>query len=139
MKLAIVGSRHFTNNNLAKSIIYDYCSIWYPDEIISGGAKGADTIAKEFAFEHGMLYTEFEADWKQYGKGAGHIRNTEMALECDEALAFWNYKSPGTRHMINELWKLKKNATVFDFVKEEFFYIKAMDLPIAEEKLRAKR
>lgn len=121
MRLAIVGSRDFTDEAKAKEIMYDFCDIWYPEVILSGEARGVDTFAKEFAFTHGIDYEPYPADWKQ-GRHAGFERNTLMAQVCDEALVFWNWKSPGTRHMINELYKARKPYMHYDYTGDEFFF-----------------
>ena len=47
MKAAIIGSRNITNIDLSRFIPKE------TTEIISGGAKGVDTIAKEYALENG--------------------------------------------------------------------------------------
>lgn len=48
-------------------------------EIVQGGAKGVDTLAKKFAKKYGFKCTQFDADWDTYGKSAGFRRNSEMA------------------------------------------------------------
>jgi hypothetical protein len=72
-------------------------------EIVSGGAHGADTIAKQYAKLRSFTYKEFPANWDEHGKSAGYIRNAEMAEYIQDngfVIAFWNYKSKGTEHMI---------------------------------------
>lgn len=100
MKLAIVGSRTFTNYN----ILYDAtCSILTTkvSQIISGGANGADTLAKEFAQEFDIPLVEFLPEWDKYGKSAGMIRNKHIVDSCDKLLAFWDGHSAGTKNSIN--------------------------------------
>ena len=46
--------------------------------IISGEAKGADTLGTDFAVCNWTGYEGYKADWANYGKGAGHIRNQQM-------------------------------------------------------------
>lgn len=70
------------------------------DEIISGGAKGADTLAERFAKEREYETLIFSADWKTHGKAAGFIRNKQIVVACDMVLAFWDGKSKGTQHTI---------------------------------------
>ena len=48
-------------------------------EVVSGGAKGADTCGEKWARSKGIKVTQFPADWKKYGNNAGPIRNGEMA------------------------------------------------------------
>lgn len=77
-------------------------------EIISGGAKGADTLAIKFAKEYNLNYKIMNADWDKYGKRAGILRNNEMltyAISNPNNIAilisFWNGTSKGTKHMID--------------------------------------
>lgn len=49
--------------------------------IISGGATGADRVAATFAEVNFYAYEEYPADWKQYGKRAGYLRNVQMLQE----------------------------------------------------------
>lgn len=74
--------------------------------IVSGKAKGADSLGEKFARQYDIGVVEFPADWS-IGKSAGYRRNTEMAnyaLEDNEIgvlIAFWDKKSRGTMHMID--------------------------------------
>jgi hypothetical protein len=96
MKLAIVGSRNFTNFEFLKQILqYHPCT-----QIISGGAKGADTLAKQYAAENGIPIKEFLPNWDKYGKSAGYRRNKQIVEACDELVAFWDGESKGTAHSI---------------------------------------
>ena len=95
MKLAIIGSRSLETNNLQAYI---------PEgttEIISGGAKGIDSCARDFAIANKIKYTEFSPDYKRYGKAAPIIRNKSIADYADEVLAFWDEKSKGTKSVID--------------------------------------
>lgn len=71
--------------------------------IISGMAKGADTLAVQFANQYDIPCLEFPADWARYGKGAGPVRNQQMLDEGKPNLivAFPMQISKGTRDMIN--------------------------------------
>jgi predicted Rossmann fold nucleotide-binding protein DprA/Smf involved in DNA uptake len=99
----IVGSRTF-NNYTAFEQKVDYLLQNYSDVVIvSGGAKGADALAKRYAKERGLQYVEFPANWDKYGKTAGYIRNEEMhkyiaQFEKRGCIAFWDGKSRGTQH-----------------------------------------
>jgi len=44
-------------------------------KLVSGGAKGADTLAERFAKELGIDCEVFLADWNKHGKAAGFIHN----------------------------------------------------------------
>jgi rubrerythrin len=74
--------------------------------IVSGMAKGADTLGIMYAESRGYSYIPFPADWDRYGKGAGHIRNQEMSDVSDALVAFWDKESRGTKDMIARAIKL---------------------------------
>lgn len=78
-----------------------------PITIISGEARGADTLAKQYAEECGWEYVGYPADWNTYGKRAGPIRNRQMLVEGqpDLVVAFLARDSRGTQNMINQATK----------------------------------
>lgn len=106
MKLAIVGSR-----NLDSIIIDDYVPDG-ADEIVSGGAMGVDSLAKRFAAEKGIKYTEIKPQYHLYGKAAPLKRNEEIADYSDMAIAFWDGRSSGTKNVIANFRKRGKKVTV---------------------------
>jgi hypothetical protein len=89
-----------------------------PFTLISGGAKGADNFAEEWAEQGFIPIQVFEADWKKYGKGAGYVRNEEMAIEGDVLAAFWDGKSRGTKHMIDLALKHGLEVHIYRYNKE---------------------
>lgn len=95
MKLAIIGSRMCP----AVDIEAQLKSI--PDTIVSGGAVGADTYAREFARKKGLKLIEFFPDYEKYGRGAPLERNKLIVEECDCLLAFWDGKSRGTKYTLD--------------------------------------
>lgn len=109
MKLAIIGSRTITSLDIAS-----YIPEWYgsPDVIITGGAKGVDTIAEDFARSHGLGLLVFKPDYKAHLRGAPIRRNELIAKECDALLAFWDGKSRGTRYTIEYAMRLGKRVHV---------------------------
>ena len=74
---------------------------WTPTIIISGGARGADTLGEYWATQHGVPIERFPADWEKHGKSAGFIRNREMAHHAEALIALWDGRSRGTRNMID--------------------------------------
>ncbi len=105
MKVAIVGSRGFTNYQLLKKYM-DECGLKIT-AIISGGAAGADSLARRYAKENNIELVEFKADWSQ-GKGAGYKRNVDIINNSDWVFAFWDHSSKGTKHSIDISKKFKK-------------------------------
>jgi len=110
MKIAIVGTRTFTDYGLLQSSVTEIIPIDSITEIVSGGAKGADALAKRYAKDNNIKYVEFPARWNLYGKMAGPKRNEEIAKYVDILIAFWDGSSIGTRNVIN--WGHRKNCIV---------------------------
>ena len=121
--LAVIGSRSFKDYETLEyevDRIFKRKKLDKPDRnmcIISGGARGADTLAKRYASEHkkDVYYVEYPADWKLHGKGAGYVRNAEIAKECHSVLAFWDGKSKGTKHTLSVAQSLGKTIKVVRF------------------------
>jgi len=68
--------------------------------IVTGGARGIDTIGKKWAKARGYKSRLYPADWKKYGKRAGYLRNVEMADSgLDFAIIVWDGQSSGTEMM----------------------------------------
>lgn len=115
MRLAIVGSRVFEDYDLlcrwADFMVHGAKTI----EIVSGGARGADSLARRYAGEHDVDYKEFPADWRRLGRRAGMIRNRQIVLRSDRVLAFWDGHSVGTRHTINLTAAMAKPVVVVTF------------------------
>lgn len=114
MRLAVIGSRDFNDYILLSmelDIIVQQNNI---NTIISGGARGADYLAKEYAINNNLMYKEFPADWNKFGSSAGFIRNKDIVDDCNYLVAFWDNKSKGTKHSIelayhqNKLLKIIK-------------------------------
>lgn len=97
MRLAIVGSRTFTNYKLLESIVDKK----NPGMIISGGADGADSLANKYAKERGLPILIFYPNWNKFGKRAGYLRNEKIVSAAESVIAFWDGKSRGTKSSID--------------------------------------
>ena len=106
MKIAIIGSRNIQTQNLGDYLPENI------SEIVSGGAKGVDTCAKEYAENNNIRLTEFLPEYARYGKAAPLKRNIQIIEYADEVLAFWDGKSRGTKHVIDMCRELNKKVTV---------------------------
>lgn len=89
MKVAVIGSRSLTVSNLEK------CLPAGVTEIVSGGARGVDTSAREYARAHGLPCTEFLPEYGKYGRTAPLKRNLQIIEYADLVLAFWDGESRG--------------------------------------------
>lgn len=78
---------------------------WEITTVISGTAKGVDTLGERWAKEHGVTVERYPANWSQHGRAAGPIRNGEMAEIAENAVILWNGVSRGTKDMINRAKK----------------------------------
>jgi hypothetical protein len=74
--------------------------------IISGAAKGPDDIAMRYANRNSIPCITFPAQWEEYGKRAGFIRNSEMLKYAEYVLAFYDGTSKGTAHTLREAKRL---------------------------------
>ncbi len=107
MKVAVIGSRGLIVEDLGKYLPPD------TTEIVSGGAKGIDTCAREYALAHGLTLTEFLPEYDKYGRGAPLKRNLQIIEYADMVLAFWDGTSRGTKFVIENSKKLGKTIRVF--------------------------
>jgi hypothetical protein len=119
MNLAIVGTRNFNNYDLLKSIILQNYNLNDINYIVSGGARGADSLAEKFALDFGIETKIFLPDWDKYGKSAGYIRNCLIIENADIIVAFWDGQSKGTKHSIDLAAKGKKELKIvrYDEIK----------------------
>jgi hypothetical protein len=106
MKLAIIGSRELAEIDIEKYLPDDV------SEIVSGGARGIDTLAREYAMKKKIPYTEFLPQYSRYGRAAPIKRNQEIAEYADMAIAFWDGVSKGTEYSIRLFQRLGKRVTV---------------------------
>lgn len=132
-KLAIIGSRSFSNQALAEQAFKQYCCVYTEnplrrpqyqehisrfDEIVSGGARGADLVGAEIGRKWGLKLTEFIPDWDGLGKKAGFIRNEDIVKAADVILAFWGIDpktgelSRGTQNSLSIAKRLKKTTII---------------------------
>ena len=114
-KTIVCGSRTITDYKTVKSyldhVINDLDMI--PTHIISGCAKGVDTLAIRYAHEKGIPTIEVPAKWDLYGKSAGFKRNKEMLEIANAVIALWDGKSKGTENTIELAHEKGIPAAVF--------------------------
>lgn len=116
MHILVSGSRSIINPTRIREELDACLKELDVQLIIEGGARGADTIAYEWARDNNIPTRTFNADWKKYGKRAGIYRNEDMLREGKPHLviAFPTAASVGTRHMIS----IAKKAGVATLVIE---------------------
>jgi hypothetical protein len=107
--MAVVGSRDYEYLDEVKEFV---AVLPANVVVISGGARGVDTVAVQTAQERGILTIVYKPNWRMYGKSAGPIRNQRIVDECDCLAAFWNGKSPGTLHSIRCAVQQRKSVVI---------------------------
>ena len=129
-RIIIAGGREFNDYELLRKTLNEYFESTLNVEpvvtergslcieIISGGAKGADSLGEKYAEEYRIPVIRYPADWKKYGRAAGPKRNEEMARAAATdgisgvLFAFWNGTSSGTANMIKTAEKYKLDVKV---------------------------
>ncbi len=114
MKVAIIGSRDFKNKNLLDEKMKEINKDNTISLIVSGGAKGADTMGVQWANKNNIETKVFYPDFKKH-KRAYHFRNRQIVMESDLIVAFWNGHSTGTKYTINFAKTLEKNIIVVKY------------------------
>ena len=115
LKIVIAGSRDYHDYEEAKPFIESTLSSLQVSEdplILSGACRGADQLGERYAEEKGYPLLRFRADWANYGRTAGPIRNREMVRQCDVVICFWDGKSKGTHSLIRCAESLKKHLFI---------------------------
>ena len=107
MKVAVIGSRGLHVDHLEDYLPKD------TTEIVSGGARGIDTCAKDYALRHELKLTEFLPEYEKYGRGAPLRRNITIIEYADLVLAFWDGKSRGTKYVIDNCKKRNIPVAVY--------------------------
>ena len=133
-KVLVAGGRDFTDFNyltrMLDSVLRKKCKS-HSIVIISGKAQGADSLGEKYAKLRGYKVSARPADWKditregaviksnkfgKYNAVAGHMRNEDMAVECDVGVVFWDGYSTGTEDMIKRLNNHKKSMKTFSYL-----------------------
>jgi predicted Rossmann fold nucleotide-binding protein DprA/Smf involved in DNA uptake len=133
MKIAIVGSRSYTNENKIRKFVERYVEFYGAGniEVISGGAQGADALARKVALEMGLKYVEFSPVHQRHNQYCVdppscynqpyHVsnffaRNKQIAEYCDHLAAFIveGVKASGTMDTFSKATKLKKHCFLFE-------------------------
>ena len=106
MKVAVVGSRGLKVN----------IGAYLPDkttQIITGGAKGIDTLAERYAKENGIPVCILKPEYRLLGAAAPLVRNEQIVDKADMVVAIWDGVSRGTRHAIAHAEKTNKPVKVY--------------------------
>lgn len=102
----VAGGRDFDDYDLMRDTLDEL--FWDSDafegkviKIVSGMARGADTLAIDYADENGLTKILFPVNWKFHKNLAGLFRNEDMLSVGTHLVAFWDGDSHGTKKMID--------------------------------------
>lgn len=114
MKLAIIGSRNCPPLDIEAQLKY------IPDTIVSCGARGADTYAREFAQKHNLQLVEFLPEYDKYPPKIAPLERNKLIVDyCDCLLAFWDGKSRGTKYTVDLAVSKKKPVKIYNYLTGE--------------------
>lgn len=106
IKLLIAGSRSVGHFDLSSHVPPDTTLI------ISGGAKGIDALAEQYADEHRISKLILRPEYERFGRAAPIKRNEQMVDMCDRVLIVWDGTSRGTKHTADYAQKQGKPVTL---------------------------
>lgn len=113
MKYAIIGSRNCGAVDIASMVAAAAASFGTPTAIVSGGARGVDTLAETYAADNGIEFIKITPDYAQYGRAATFIRNRAIVDKADCVVAVWDGKSHGTKYSVDYARKKGKPIKIF--------------------------
>jgi len=119
-KIAVVGSREIADYEKVKQFINEVLQRRKIDRenvlIVSGGARGVDSLTQQYAKEYGLPILIFYPKWNRYGKKAGLLRNSKIIETADLVIAVVSPKSRGTWDTIN---KARKKGIPVELIRIE--------------------
>lgn len=83
------------------------------DAIVTGGARGVDRAAEDFARRKGIPCISIRPDYKKHGRGAPIVRDKEIVERADIVIALWDGVSRGTKFTLDYAEKLNKDVRVY--------------------------
>ena len=122
-RIIVCGGVDFDDYGLLKARLDELLPKYENVRLISGHARGADSLGERYAGENGFPIQVFPAEWKKYGRAAGPIRNRAMLKYAKEetpvVVAFWNGKSRGTANMLKQAKSGGAECVVYLYEQKE--------------------
>lgn len=101
--LGVVGSRSFEDEAYLVKAIDGIRKQSPIGKIVSGGAKGVDKFAEDYATRNKIPKDIIKPDYQKYAPHVAPImRNTTIVERIDKLLAIWDQQSPGTQDTIQK-------------------------------------
>ena len=111
VKVIIAGPRDY-HDYISVLMAMHLCG-FQVTEVVSGRARGVDTMGERWADEHGIPIKPFLAEWDKFGKSAGMRRNGQMANYADAAVVLWDGYGRGSGNMRQQMLDRKKPLFVY--------------------------
>lgn len=121
INVIVAGGRDFNKYNRLAVCLNRYLPKDKICTIVSGGARGADSLGEVYAKNKSLTLMKFPANWDLHGRSAGFIRNNDMAKNAEMLIAFWDRKSKGTQNMIETAIRHKLEVCVFDYTGTKIY------------------
>ncbi len=119
VRIAVVGGRNIEDFSFVlekfEEVLFKEGLCKHQVSIVSGGARGVDSIAKRIAIYYGIPFQEFRAKWEKYGKRAGPIRNRKIVENSDIVIAIPSPDSKGTWDTVKKAEKKGLRVYVFEY------------------------
>lgn len=117
-RVLVTGDRKWSDPKMIDIVLKAVAELRPFDNIVvvHGAARGADTYADVVARARGYRVEKYPADWEQYGRAAGPIRNKQMLdTGINLVVAFHDKieQSKGTKHMIDIAVKAGVKVALF--------------------------
>ena len=105
-RVLVCGDRNWTDRDLLFGILSEAHFYIGISCVIEGEARGADTMAREWAEERAITCEPYPANWAKFGRAAGPIRNTQMLNEGNPDIVYAFHDdidaSKGTGNMVKQ-------------------------------------
>jgi predicted Rossmann fold nucleotide-binding protein DprA/Smf involved in DNA uptake len=113
--VAVVGSRELNLAGIVQRVIE---ALPAGVTVVSGGARGVDTMAEVLARGRGLAVEVFAPAWRTHGRRAGLIRNDAIVARAEVVVAVWDGRSAGTRHTVEQARRAGKPVLVVESAAE---------------------
>lgn len=104
MQILITGGRDFYDQEMVFKTLDEIHSKSSISLVIHGAAKGADSLANQWAVDRSVPVDACRPDWKRFGRAAGVIRNKTMLDKSPDLLVAF----PGGRGTADMVQRARK-------------------------------
>ena len=101
-KAIVCGGRGFKNAGYLNRQLSTFHAHTPIGLLIEGGAPGADELARNWAKTNNVPFKTYNADWENFGRAAGPIRNKQMITENSPEYCISFPGGKGTANMIKQ-------------------------------------